>query len=197
MTSPEKPVVLIVEDNLDVAETYEMWLLDRYDVRHAGDGQAALDVLTDEVDVVLLDRMMPRLSGDEVLAEIRSRNIDCRVAMVTAVDPDFDIIEMGFDDYVRKPPTEQQLVETIEDLLARDAYTGQVREYHSLLAKRAALTAEKPAGELAGSEAFAELEAAIEALEAELDAQKDAFLDDMSFVAAIRGFDAGEGGGKQ
>jgi hypothetical protein len=38
---------------------------------------------------------MPILSGNEVLAAIEERPVDCRVAMVTAVDPDFDIIEMA------------------------------------------------------------------------------------------------------
>jgi len=63
-------------------------------------------VIDETVDVVLLDRMMPGMSGQEVLAAIRERGLDCRVAMVTAVDADFDVIEMGFDEYLGKPRTE-------------------------------------------------------------------------------------------
>ena len=182
----DRPVVLIVEDEPDVAETYELWLHDRYDVRRAEDGPTALDVVDDSVDVVLLDRMMPGMSGDEVLAEIRERGIDCRVAMVTAVDPDFDIIEMGFDDYVSKPPTKDGLIETIQALLERSDYAADVREYRSLLATRAALASEKSDGELGASDEFADLEARIEAAEAEIETEQDRLVDDATFVSALR-----------
>ena len=189
MDDEDRPVVAVVEDEPDVAETYELWLAGDYDVRMAASGTAALEMIDDDVDVVLLDRMMPGMSGDEVLAELRARGDDVHVAMVTAVDPDFDIVEMGFDDYVSKPPTRESLVETVEDLLSRDDHADAVQEYRSLLTKRAALEDEKEADELAESDAYAELQSRIDALEAELDAEEDRLLDDSAFVGAIREFD--------
>jgi DNA-binding response OmpR family regulator len=193
MTESDAPVVLVVEDEPDVAETYQLWLAGDYDVRLAETGAEALDVIDEDVDVVLLDRMMPGMSGDEVLAEIRGRGLDVHVAMVTAVDPDFDIVEMGFDDYLTKPPTRETLHETVEELLERDHHAEAVQEYHALLAKRAALEGQKSDEELADSEAYAELEAQIEAVEADLDEDEDRLLDDSEFVGAIREFEDGPG----
>jgi DNA-binding response OmpR family regulator len=186
MSDADRPTVLVVEDEPDVAETYRLWLADGYEVLWAEDGEEALELVGDGVDVVLLDRMMPRMSGDEVLTEIRSRGIDCRVAMVTAVDPDFDIIEMGFDEYVSKPPTRDGLLGTVEALLDRDDYADRVRRYRSLVSKRAALQAEKSITELEASEEYADLEARIAATEEALSAEQDALKDDATFVSAIR-----------
>ncbi len=86
--SDDLPLVLVVEDEPDLADLYATWLRGEYRVRVAYGGREALEKLDDEVEVVLLDRRMPDLSGDEALKEIRERGFDCRVAMVTAVEPD-------------------------------------------------------------------------------------------------------------
>ena len=192
MSEESAPTVLIVEDEPDVAETYELWFTDRYDVRCAESGEEALESLESlespgkNVEVVLLDRMMPRMSGDEVLAELRDRGYGCRVAMVSAVDPGFDIIEMGFDSYVTKPPTRERLLSVVEDLLARGDYADRVKKYRSLVDKRAVLQAEKSEAELAASDSFASLEREIEQLEEELDRSNDRLLDDSEFVGTLR-----------
>ena len=193
MSGTDDPVVLVVEDEPDVGETYELWLAGDYEVRRAASGGTALETLDEDVDVVLLDRMMPGMSGDEVLAELRERGHDARVAMVTAVDPDFDIVEMGFDDYVTKPPTREALVETITDLLERSERADRVREYQSLLSKRTVLETEKSEAELAESDAYARLEERIEALERDIEADEDRFLDDSEFVGALRDFEESSG----
>ena len=170
MPESTRPSVLIVEDNPDVAETYERWLQSQYDVRVAESGQAALERLDGTIDVVLLDRMMPGMSGAEVLDEIRDQGIDCRIAMVTAVDPDFDIIEMGFDEYVTKPPDRDQLHTTIERLVDRATLGEDLQEYYSLVARRSALQAEKSIDELEASDEYADLVGRIEAKREEVDA---------------------------
>lgn len=186
MNDTDPPTVLLVEDEPAVADSFELMLRDQYRVWKAFSGEQALDKISDEVDVVLLDRMMPSMPGDEVLEEIRDRRIDCRVAMVTAVDPGFDTIEMGFDDYVTKPPTKAELRQTVEDLLTRSSYDADVREYHSLLSKRATLQTEKSESELAVSEEYAELETQIDVVESELEESTDRLLDDAEFVGALR-----------
>jgi two-component system response regulator AdeR len=192
----DQPVVLVVEDEPDVAETYKLWLRDDHDVRVAHDGERALELVDDDVDVVLLDRMMPGLSGDEVLVEMRERELDVQVAMVTAVDPDFDIIEMGFDDYVTKPPTREGLHETVSELLAREAHADGVREYHALLSKRAALEDEKSPADLEASDDFERLESDIDEMETKLEAGSDRLLDDAAFVSELRDL-TGEGNGRE
>ncbi|USZ71674.1 response regulator [Natronosalvus halobius] len=195
MTDADAPVVLIVEDEPDVAESYELWLAGRYEIRRAHDGEDALDVVDDTVDVVLLDRMMPKLSGEQVLREIRERGIDCRVAMVTAVEPDFDVVEMGFDAYITKPPERADLIGTIDQLLERATLDGALQEYHSLLARKGALESEKPLAELEASDEYRNLLDRIDAKQAEIDGGLGDMSSDIDFVSAIRELaDDAEGG---
>lgn len=181
------PAVLIVEDEPEIAGIYEIWLQDAYEVHCAGTGREALRRLDDtEIDVVLLDRMMPETSGSEVLEAIRNRAIDCRVAMVTAVDPGFDIIEMGFDAYVTKPPDKDELRGVVERLLDRASLDDGLQEYYSLVSKRAALQANLSAEELGTSDEYAELVERIETHRATVDEAMGDMASDTEFVGAVR-----------
>ncbi len=57
---------------------------------------------------------MPGLSGDEVLKRIREQEMGTRVVMVSAVTPDFDVIGVGFDDYITKPVGEAEIRDVVE-----------------------------------------------------------------------------------
>jgi DNA-binding response OmpR family regulator len=186
MSEDSAPVVLIVEDEPDVAETYNLWLADSYEVRLAEDGDEGLELLDDDVDVVLLDRMMPGLSGDEVLERIREGEYDCRVAMVTAVEPDFDIMEMGFDAYLNKPIRSDELHETVKSLLERSEYDDLLQEYYSLVEKQATLETTKSNAELAENEEFVRLEERIQRLRDELAGTFGGVEDDEKFIATLR-----------
>ena len=179
--SEQPPLVLVVEDEPDLADLYAAWLGDEYRVRTAYGGHEALDQLDevdDEVDAILLDRRMPGLSGDEVLTAVRDRGIDCRVAMVTAVEPDFDILEMGFDDYLVKPVTSDTLTETVVGLLRRSEYDTEVQDLFSLTSKKAMLESEKSATDLADNEEYQRLTERIETLREQADESRDAVTDD-------------------
>ncbi|MES3517323.1 MAG: response regulator transcription factor [Natronomonas sp.] len=186
------PTVLVVEDERALVELYVRWLEDGYDVLTANGGEEALQQFDETVDVVLLDRLMPGMSGDEVLEEIRRQSTDCKVAMVTAVEPDFDVISMGFDDYLTKPVERNELVETIEGLLSRKEFADLERELYSLVSKQAALRSSKPAEELEKSTEFAELEERIETLRDELDSAMPVMEDD-DFVAMVRDIESESG----
>jgi DNA-binding response OmpR family regulator len=185
MAVSERATVLIVDDEPDVADAYAAQLREQYDVETAYSGQAALDALGPEIDVVLLDRRMPDISGDDILERIRERDLRARVAMVTAVDPDFDIIDMPFDDYVVKPVSRDDLFETIERLQSCAAYQNQLREYYALTSKFAALKASKTDAELRSSEEFQALKAEIETHRTELDEIVDRF-DEHDYEAIFR-----------
>lgn len=120
--------VLIVEDKQPLADMYAEWLRHRYTVRAAYTGREALDALNDDLDVVLLDRRLPDISGDEVLNKIRDRELDCSVAMVTAVSPNFDVVTMGFDDYLTKPVSRSDLLNLVEDIELRVTVDDPLRE---------------------------------------------------------------------
>ena len=163
------PIVLIVEDEPDLADLYSAWLREACTVRTAYNGAQALDAIDEEIDIVLVDRRMPGLSCDEVLETIRDRGLDTRVAMVTAVEPDFDIIGMGFDDYLVKPVSQRDLMETVDQLLLRSTYDDQMQEFFALASKKAVLDAQKTNAELRASEEYARLEDRLAVLRAEID----------------------------
>lgn len=136
-----RPTVLVVDDDEDLADTCRYWLEDDdYRVETAYSGEDALDAVDDEVDLVLLDRRMPRKSGDETLDVLREEGYDFPVAMMTAVAPDTDIVDMPFDEYLVKPVDRDDVVDTADELLARSDFSEEVREYFALEATESALS---------------------------------------------------------
>jgi len=161
--------VLVVDDEAEVADVYALRLRNQYETETAYGGAAALERLDDDVDVVLLDRRMPDVGGDEVLEEIRDRDISTRVIMITAVDPDFDIIEMPFDDYLCKPVEKADLVAAIDQQLAARRYDDRLAEYLEVTSKLALLKGEKTAQTLDGNEGVESLERRADTLQTEMD----------------------------
>lgn len=157
MTTSDGPTVLAVDDDEKLLETYRMWLDGDYDLRVATGGEEALERLDDDVQVVLLDRLMPGLSGDEVLERIRESGVSCRVAMVTAVEPDFDLVDMPFDAYVPKALDRETVVRTVERLVARDEYDDVLREHYAVAEKLSTVESQKTDAELAKSQAYQDL----------------------------------------
>lgn len=133
----ELPTVLVVDDMTDHLALYEHRLGSEYDVLTATDGETALEAVSEDVDVVLLDRALSGTSGDDVLARIRDAGFDCRVAMVTADDPDEDVVDLGYDASLTKPVSETELVTVVERLLRLAAYVEAVDDYHEACKRRA------------------------------------------------------------
>jgi DNA-binding response OmpR family regulator len=164
--------VLVLEDEAELLDAYVKGLELEYDVyaaESATDATDRVEQLGDGLDVALLDRRLPESSGDDVLKYIQSASIDCRTAMVTAVDPSLDIIDMGFDDYVIKPVTPSNLRDVIERLLTLDEYDEIYRELSEKRVKQSVLAAELSRAELEHSDEFRQLQSEIEALEADLE----------------------------
>jgi two-component system response regulator AdeR len=154
---PESGTVLVVDDEPHLVGMYAAMLEDVHTVRTATSGEAALDRLSEAVDVILLDRRMPGLSGDEVLEIVRERGYECRVAMVTSVEPDMDIVEMGFDAYVVKPVRQQDLRDFVENLLLRTECSRDTRELLSVTSKLVALESRFDEERLAANETYQHL----------------------------------------
>lgn len=149
----DKPTILIVDDEQDLADLYSMWLTD-YMTLTAYNGQTALDHMNDDIDIVLLDRNMPDLSGDEVLKQLRADGYDCWVVMVTAVDPDVDIATMGFDDYITKPMTKPKLNRIVETIRIRSQFSNEIRQYFKLSNKLETLEGELKTEQLENSKEY-------------------------------------------
>jgi DNA-binding response OmpR family regulator len=169
--------VLVVDDQVPLADTFGLQLEQWYDVSVAYGGHEALEQLDDGVDVVLLDRRMPDMSGDEVLEEIRAQDLDVQVVVVTAVDADFDLLSMDCDGYVEKPISGERLHETVERQLRLMDADERVAEFFAIADKLAALRAQKPTWMLEEDERYRELVDRQERLEEELGDLE--FLDDL------------------
>jgi DNA-binding response OmpR family regulator len=115
--------ILVVEDDADSASVLEAYLRrDGFQVAIAEDGQRAVEMHARwEPDLVLLDVMLPRLSGTDVLSAIR-RSGNTPVIMLTAVgdEPDkIGALRYGADDYVVKPASPKEVVARVHAVLRR------------------------------------------------------------------------------
>lgn len=153
----DPPTVLVVDDEEMVLDLYEVWLSEAYAVRTAADGEGALEAVAPEVDVLLLDRRMPGRSGDAVLEALEEHEADPLVAMVSAVEPDVDIVDIPVDDYVIKPTDREELFDAVEGLLARREYDPEEREYAALARKLVLLRSSMTEAERSSEAAYAAL----------------------------------------
>lgn len=158
--------VLIVDDEPHLVGMYSAMLDDDYAVRTATSGQEALEKV-EEGDIVLLDRDMPGLSGDQVLQDIRASGYTCPVAMVTVLEPRRDIVDLGFDAYVVKPVRENHLRQTVDSLRKRQQYRNAVREKMRTISTIQALESTHSEEELKQIEEYVSLEQRLERLDNE------------------------------
>jgi two-component system response regulator RegX3 len=121
--------VLVVEDEQSISEPLAYMLRkEGFEVSVADDGPAGLRAFEREgADLVLLDLMLPGLSGTEVCRELRTRSA-VPVIMLTARDSEVDKVvglELGADDYITKPFSHRELVARIRAVLRRQGPTTE------------------------------------------------------------------------
>ncbi|MGN1350902.1 MAG: response regulator transcription factor [Anaerovoracaceae bacterium] len=121
--------VLVVEDDKDIREVLDVLLShEGYHVLQAGDGPTALNLINDNVDLIILDIMMPGMSGLEVCKEIR-KEYNAPILFLTAKSSDEDKAEglmSGGDDYLTKPFSETELMARVTALMRRyQIYRGK------------------------------------------------------------------------
>ena len=117
--------ILIVEDQAEIRELIRLTLeIGDWDVHEATDGASALEVARRlSPDIVLLDVMLPRISGIDVCRQLRKRT-QVPIIMVTAKSSEIDTVvglEVGADDYVTKPYRIRELVARMRAVLRRNA----------------------------------------------------------------------------
>lgn len=115
--------VLVVEDEINLREPL-VYLLQKegYDVIEAEDGNTAVELFhSHNPDLLLLDLMLPGLSGNEVCRQIRATS-EVPIIMLTAKDAEIDKVvglELGADDYVTKPYSTRELLARMKAVLRR------------------------------------------------------------------------------
>jgi len=136
-----KSKILIVDDELRVREILSRKLADNgYHCLTAPDGNSALKILkTDQVDLVLLDIMMPGKSGQDVLPEIKAMYPDTAVIMITAiadVQTAISLMRMGAYDYIIKPVELNVLSLSLDRALEKRELLIENRDYQLHLEQR-------------------------------------------------------------
>lgn len=159
--------VLIVDDEAETADLYAEYL-NEYEVRTVYSGTEAVAAYGPEIDVVLLDRRMPDLSGDEVLARIRERDHDSYVVFVTAVEPSVELVSMDFDEYLIKPISADELRDVVGSMFDRKEYDELLQEAFVLASKMTTLEAKMAIEDLEASEEYAAVQQRFQELQGKL-----------------------------
>ena len=115
--------ILIVDDEPDIREILRYNLeKEGFSITEAVDGNDALDKVSKDLDLAILDIMMPGKDGYEVCCKIREQGNTLPIVFLTAMDREFDEVkglEVGGDDYVRKPFSPKMLIARINAIFRR------------------------------------------------------------------------------
>lgn len=126
-----KKLLLIDDDKELVSLLAEFLSLENFAIETAYDGEEGLQkALADNYDLILLDVMMPRMNGFEMLKLLRQKN-ESPVLMLTAKGDEIDKVlglEMGADDYLAKPFSERELLARIRAILRRTQYKNATNQ---------------------------------------------------------------------
>lgn len=120
-----RPTVLIVEDEVSIAKAQELILSEKYNVHLAHDGESGLEKARElRPDLVVLDIMMPKMSGYEVCKAIKADKAtsSVKIVMVTAKNQDKDEalgMDIGADDYIMKPFEPEELLHVVGQVLQK------------------------------------------------------------------------------
>lgn len=179
--SDSSPVVLLVEDEPSLIEIYRHWLSDSHTIRTAQTGDGALELVDEDVDVIVLDRLLPSMTGREVIEHVRERELECKIVMATAVESNFDLIEAGADAAITKPITKDELLRAVDQMLDQESYLETEQQLFELLERRASLYSTDDLD----VETIEAIDADIETLQRDLD-ERTAAMDDGAFISLLR-----------
>ncbi len=153
MTGPDietkKPLILVVDDNLQNLELLQAYLEDLdCTTISAGDGFAAIEMVSQHSpDLILLDVMMPKMSGFEVCRQLKANpeTANISIIMVTALNEFGDIeraMDCGTDDFVSKPVNKFELITRVKTMLKLKhlsdklqrtlAYLSEIEKQHNI-----------------------------------------------------------------
>lgn len=111
----QQVTVLLADDDEDFRETLCLWLAneDPYETKDVPNGEKAIEELDETVDILVLDRRMPKLSGPEVVERLDGASFDGVVIVISADTPDSNLGEHDVTDYLTKPVTQATFIDTI------------------------------------------------------------------------------------
>jgi DNA-binding NtrC family response regulator len=137
---PIRPIILVVDDDPGLRESFRLILEDEFEVLDVPDGQQALDIVRScQVDLVLLDIRLPGMDGLEVLERIKGLDEQLDVILITAVKTvrtAVSAMKLGALDYLTKPFDEDEVLALIRRALEKRALEREVVFLRSELARR-------------------------------------------------------------
>ena len=120
------------EDNIRKIIAYDLKKAD-FDIVECGDGRTAVDLaMKEDFDVLIIDWMLPHVSGIDIVKKLRSEHIDAIFIMLTARDDETDILyafEQGVDDYITKPFGSMELLARVRSQLRRYEQILMLKEH--------------------------------------------------------------------
>ena len=150
MKMKDKPVILVVDDQPQNIELLEAYLVPQgYEIVKAANGEEALEKLSgNQIDLILLDVMMPGMDGFEVTRRVRQddKHRLLPIILVTALRETEDRvkgIEAGCDDFISKPVDKMELLARVRSLLKVKAYNDLMSNYRKELESEVAKRTEE------------------------------------------------------
>src|SRR3989449_8610321 len=135
-----RPVILVVDDDPGVRESFRLILEDHYDVLDVPDGPRALEVVRSaQVDLVLLDIRLPDMDGIEVLERTKAIDEGIEVILVTAVKTVRTAVaamKLGAFDYLTKPFEDEELLSLVRRAVEKRSLEREVTFLRGELARR-------------------------------------------------------------
>lgn len=122
MKSKQNINILLVEDNTDIIDLIELYLPDNYNISKAYNGEEAIQIFDEKsIDIIILDIMLPKLNGYEVMKYVRDKS-DIPILILSAKKLEHEVIiglNKGADDYMTKPFSPLELMARIDVLVRR------------------------------------------------------------------------------
>lgn len=129
--------ILLVEDDKKISELVKQSLVNEgYFVDQSFDGESGYyKIIEDQLDLVILDIMMPKMNGYKVCAKVRKIGVTTPIIMLTAKSGEYDVeegLDTGANDYLRKPFSTVELLARIRKLLKTDGHAKALLEFQDL-----------------------------------------------------------------
>ena len=129
--------IIVVDDEKEIRNLIEIYLKNEgYEVTKASDGEEALEILEKEdIDLIILDIMMPKMDGIEVCKRVRE-NLNIPILMLSAKSEDMDKIQglmTGADDYITKPFNPLELIVRVKAILRRTYYFNNTNTIKNII----------------------------------------------------------------
>lgn len=142
--------LLVVADDPDRLRRFSAWVPDQWAVGTARDGRAALRAVDEDVDVVVTCLELPDRSGESLIRAIHNYGYECQIVALSEAE---EAVPLA-DDTVTAPVGREEFESALRRAGDRVAYDERLREYYSLVSKRATMEARNSPAELAESEEY-------------------------------------------